>query len=459
MNNIYLSEINLIESDLNEIEINLKNFSEEEKKIFDITKNIINILKGDKIIEESFNNDLNMYVMQNIFYRFYKYNYITFLTNFLEEKKTNNNLEKFIIIILKNCEKNCNEIVHLLQGQLIFSLNFFMIFILFNLNLLDNNNNNYNNEFKKTLENLKKLKIDFQTFSNFMNFYLDFNDMKTQINEYANECIERAFNQFNYDNNKEKLINDLNIIKNYINNTQNLENEYDLMNKKLFNKFLENEFYSEAINIYFEINNFYVKNNSEKIKSNFISNAFDNILNENNDEIDKLIFKLFENTKNIFFDENNIKNKLKELDENIKKIDFKPEKLSFIEKFIDFVFKINEYKRNEEEFNKIYYNFFNYCFVNKNCPNILWLNLLLSYKKIYDNKFNDIEEDNFNSLNKIIKIEDINKVLNDLMTYKEVFITKLKSISNFDNNEINDEYETICEFLFDLKSNIYNKNY
>ena len=455
----YLAELNLIESDLNEIE-NLKNFSEEEKNIFNISKNILSILEGDEIIEESYNNNINLYVMQNIFYRFYKNNYITKLSNFLEEKNNNNNIEKFIIIILKNCEKNCNEIIHLMQGQIIFTLNFFMIFILFNLNLLDNNNNYYNNEFKKTLENLKKLKIDFQTFSNFMNFYLDFDDMKKQINEYANYSIERAFEQYENDNNKEKLMNDLNIIRNYINNTQNLENEYDLMNKKMFDKFLEKEFYFEAIKIYFDINKFYIKNNSQKIKFNFISNAFDNILNETNDEIDKLIFNLFENNKNIFinFDNENKINKLKELEENIKKSEFNENKISFIEKFIDFIFNINEYKNNEDEFNKIYYNFFNYCFVNKNCPNVLWLNLLISYKNIYDIKFNDIEEDNFNSLNKIIKVEDINKVLNDLLTYKEVFITKLKSVSNFDFNEINNKFEIICEFLFDLKSNIYDNN-
>jgi len=122
---------------LQEMQYEKDTMKENEKIIFIECQKIIGLLMGnfEFLINEYNKDNIHLIIMANIFYRFYKNDFIKGIEDTLKNKNSGLNMEtdlinKIIMKIIQNCDQNQIEIVQELKGNYPFLLRYHMIEIL-----------------------------------------------------------------------------------------------------------------------------------------------------------------------------------------------------------------------------------------------------------------------------------------------------------------------------------------
>ena len=166
---------------LQEMQYEKDSMKENVKIIFIECQKIIGLLMGnfDFLINEYNKNNIHLIVMANIFYRFYKNDFIKGIEDCLKNQSNEINLEhdiinKIIMKIIQNCDQNQIEIVQELKGNYPFLLRYQMIEILSQnafLFQVENQENYLKKEAFLLFENFRDLKIPFKYHLNYLSFY------------------------------------------------------------------------------------------------------------------------------------------------------------------------------------------------------------------------------------------------------------------------------------------------
>jgi hypothetical protein len=166
---------------LQEMQYEKDTMKENEKIIFIECQKIIGLLMGnfDFLINEYNKDNIHLIIMANIFYRFYKNDFIKGIEDTLKNKNSGLNMEtdlinKIIMKIIQNCDQNQIEIVQELKGNYPFLLRYHMIEILSQnafLFQVENQENFLKKEAFLLFENFRDLKIPFKYHLNYLSFY------------------------------------------------------------------------------------------------------------------------------------------------------------------------------------------------------------------------------------------------------------------------------------------------
>ena len=134
---------------------------------------------------------------------------------------------------------------------------------------------------------------------------------------------------------------------------------------------------------------------------------------------------------------------------------FLPPKVEFAVKYIDFLNNMSNIDQKEENLDDIgedaccgfINDFFDYCFVVKKCPTVMWVNVLKEIQKVYQK--NEEKLDNYSMINR----DKVRTAWDNLMLYEQTIKRKvfnlIKEKENFEK-----DFDDVSNFLFDLKSHI-----
>jgi hypothetical protein len=496
-------------------EISYKNSNETIKKLFIECQKICGIFSGDInfIINEYNQDNIHLIILGNIFYRFHLNNFIRGLQNCLDNFMKNNDndknlVNKIIVRIIKNCDSNQIEIVQEIKGNYLFLLRYHMIEILSQNEFLyhiENQEKYIKQETYLFFQMMKDSKIPFKYFLNYFLFCPNYEiftvDSIDAINnlpdeptedirdegyrkalDYALIYISYKFN--NYDN-IEELIDEINEIKNEIN--EKIKNEYssDILykiNKLCLNKFIEQNLYKYSISYY--IDNYNIDKKDYKklaISKQRTELCADNNLNyDYPKQFDKAIINFYIKTNDLFNmnkfkeifenDENQIIEEYNEYQELLSIILKKKENMEidnnvlFIKNYIEFLLDIIKYNSSKID-KKVKTNinlvastkkFFDNCFPLPKCPAFLWYHALMIIKKVIDDNISMFNNDTF------LNDNNDNNICEQLFIWDKKLINYLIKIENIKNNKnkINynnarNMYENAVTFMNDITQGLY----
>ena len=443
-----------------------------------LTSDIIGIIAGDeqKIINDLNKKDIHLIICANVFYRFYFANFYAVMNRMVELVKKGEKYEQLITQMLSIDSNKGDQLFQLIQklkGNFPFLLRFHMFVIMNDLDML-NTGDNGKAEYLFLFNNLIEINASFENFAKYMFSFIETEDkIEKIVSDYSIKCICKIIEQIQEKNNGENnsQINDI-IQNNEQNNNIIFKSSISAIKKEirsfkfgkkiiqeindiLFWKYLEKNYINEALEIYLEN---YLLSQEESVTDNEKKLYKDQIITEKDSYFDHFLILFFENA-NIKADEHlssEILNLFQEIREIlINKKEILPSKLDFTLKYMEFFLNldvigftkdsINEI--GEDSYCKIMNDFFEYCFIKKKCPSVMWISVLKNIKLNYEKNCENV--DNFQLLNK----EKCQIAWDNLQMYENSIKRKMK-IVHFDNETINKVFDEMSDFLFDIKSQI-----
>ena len=443
-----------------------------------LTSDIIGIIAGDeqKIINDLNKKDIHLIICANVFYRFYFANFYAVMNRMVELVKKGEKYEQLITQMLSIDSNKGDQLFQLIQklkGNFPFLLRFHMFVIMNDLDML-NTGDNGKAEYLFLFNNLIEINASFENFAKYMFSFIETEDkIEKIVSDYSIKCICKIIEQIQEKNNGENnsQINDI-IQNNEQNNNIIFKSSISAIKKEirsfkfgkkiiqeindiLFWKYLEKNYINEALEIYLDN---YLLSQEESVTDNEKKLYKDQIITEKDSYFDHFLILFFENA-NIKADEHlsseilNLFQEIREILMNKKEI--LPSKLDFTLKYMEFFLNldvigftkdsINEI--GEDSYCKIMNDFFEYCFIKKKCPSVMWISVLKNIKLNYEKNCENV--DNFQLLNK----EKCQIAWDNLQMYENSIKRKMK-IVHFDNETINKVFDEMSDFLFDIKSQI-----
>ena len=496
---------------LQEMQYEKDSMKENVKIIFIECQKIIGLLMGnfDFLINEYNKNNIHLIVMANIFYRFYKNDFIKGIEDCLKNQNNEINLEhdiinKIIMKIIQNCDQNQIEIVQELKGNYPFLLRYHMIEILSQnafLFQVENQENFLKKEAFLLFENFRDLKIPFKYHLNYLSFYPNYeiftvdnvNEIDNLDDDPSEELKEKGYrkaldyaliyinSRFNNEENLEDIKNEIDDIKNEIGNKIVDTYSNDILykiNKLCLVKYSERKSYKYSILSYIE--NYNLENKDLKklqIRQQRNQLCADNEINyEYPKQFNKVIINFYLNT-NYFFNldsfrdmyekqKEKIDQEYKEIQELLNIILNKKEQTSidnsvqFIINYAQFLLDVMRHNINLIEKNNKYNTdivlsckkFFLECFPLPKCPVFIWYHILMIIKNVIDENIELFSNDTFSAEN-----EDL---CEDLSVWENKLIYEIIKVEKMKGNEIRFEsanimYENAISFVNDITQGFY----
>ena len=504
---VFNETLELLQEMKNEKEVMEQNL----KKIFMECQKIIGLLTGNMevIINEYNKNNIDLIILANIFYRFYKIDFIKGIVDCLKNKNNELNIEenlvnKIIMKIIENCDQNQIEIVQELKGVYPFLLRYHMIEILnYNAFLfqVENQEKYLKKEAYALFENFRDLKVPFKYYLNYFSSYPNFeiftvnniNDIDNLDDEPSEDLRDIGYikgldyaliytnSKFNDEENVEEIKNEIDEIKNEIGNKVPEIYSNDILykiNKLCLIKYNEKNIYKYGVLSYIE--NYNLENKDlEKLKIRQQRNQLcaNNELNfDYSKQFDKVIINLFLNT-NYIFNKSSFRDKYEnqklQIDQDFKDIQelldlilIKKEQISvdnnvqFIINYAQFLLNVMKYYLNIIEKNDKYNidivlsckQFFTECFPLPKCPVFLWYHILMTIKNVIDENIEEFSNDTF--------MDENNDLYEDLSIWDKKLIYEIIKVEKIKGNNIkfeiaNTMYENAISFVNELIQGFY----
>ena len=496
---------------LQEMQYEKDTMKENEKIIFIECQKIVGLLMGnfDFLINEYNKDNIHLIIMANIFYRFYKNDFIKGIEDTLKNKNSGLNMEtdlinKIIMKIIQNCDQNQIEIVQELKGNYPFLLRYHMIEILSQnafLFQVENQENFLKKEAFLLFENFRDLKIPFKYHLNYLSFYPNYeiftvdnvNDIDNLDEDPSEELKEKGYrkaldyalvyinSRFNNEENVEDIKNEIDEIKNEIGNKIIDTYSNDILykiNKLCLIKYSERKSYKYSILSYIE--NYNLENKDLKkleIRQQRNQLCADNELNyEYPKQFDKVIINFYLITNYVFNldsfrdmyenQKGKIDQEYKDIQELLNIILNKKEQSSidnsvqFIINYAQFLLDVMRHHINLIEKNNKYNidivlsckKFFMECFPLPKCPVFIWYHILMIIKNVIDENIELFSSDTFIGEN-----EDL---CEDLSIWDNKLIYEIIKVEKMKGNEIRFEsanimYENAISFVNDITQGFY----
>lgn len=496
---------------LQEMQYEKDTMKENEKIIFIECQKIIGLLMGnfDFLINEYNKDNIHLIIMANIFYRFYKNDFIKGIEDTLKSKNSGLNMEtdlinKIIMKIIQNCDQNQIEIVQELKGNYPFLLRYHMIEILSQnafLFQVEKQENFLKKEAFLLFENFRDLKIPFKYHLNYLSFYPNYeiftvdnvNDIDNLDEDPSEELKEKGYrkaldyalvyinSRFNNEENVEDIKNEIDEIKNEIGNKIIDTYSNDILykiNKLCLVKYSERKSYKYSILSYIE--NYNLENKDLKkleIRQQRNQLCADNELNyEYPKQFDKVIINFYLITNYVFNldsfrdmyenQKGKIDQEYKDIQELLNIILNKKEQSSidnsvqFIINYAQFLLDVMRHHINLIEKNNKYNidivlsckKFFMECFPLPKCPVFIWYHILMIIKNVIDENIELFSSDTFIGEN-----EDL---CEDLSIWDNKLIYEIIKVEKMKGNEIRFEsanimYENAISFVNDITQGFY----
>ena len=496
---------------LQEMQYEKDTMKENAKIIFIECQKIIGLLMGnfEFLINEYNKDNIHLIIMANIFYRFYKNDFIKGIEDTLKNKNSGLNMEtdlinKIIMKIIQNCDQNQIEIVQELKGNYPFLLRYHMIEILSQnafLFQVENQENFLKKEAFLLFENFRDLKIPFKYHLNYLSFYPNYeiftvdniNDIDNLDEDPSEELKEKGYrkaldyalvyinSRFNNEENVEDIKNEIDEIKNEIGNKIIDTYSNDILykiNKLCLVKYSERKSYKYSILSYIE--NYNLENKDLKklqIRQQRNQLCADNELNyEYPKQFDKVIINFYLITNYVFNldsfrdiyenQKGKIDQEYKDIQELLNIILNKKEQSSidnsvqFIINYAQFLLDVMRHHINLIEKNNKYNidivlsckKFFMECFPLPKCPVFIWYHILMIIKNVIDENIELFSSDTFIGENEDL-CEDVS-IWDNKLIYEIIKVEKMKG------NEIRFEganimYENAISFVNDITQGFY----
>ena len=496
---------------LQEMQYEKDTMKENEKIIFIECQKIIGLLMGnfEFLINEYNKDNIHLIIMANIFYRFYKNDFIKGIEDTLKNKNSGLNMEtdlinKIIMKIIQNCDQNQIEIVQELKGNYPFLLRYHMIEILSQnafLFQVENQENFLKKEAFLLFENFRDLKIPFKYHLNYLSFYPNYeiftvdnvNDIDNLDEHPSEELKEKGYrkaldyalvyinSRFNNEENVEDIKNEIDEIKNEIGNKITDTYSNDILykiNKLCLVKYSERKSYKYSILSYIE--NYNLENKDLKkleIRQQRNQLCADNELNyEYPKQFDKVIINFYLITNYVFNldsfrdiyenQKGKIDQEYKDIQELLNIILNEKEQSSidnsvqFIINYAQFLLDVMRHHINLIEKNNKYNidivlsckKFFMECFPLPKCPVFIWYHILMIIKNVIDENIELFSSDTFIGEN-----EDL---CEDLSIWDNKLIYEIIKVEKMKGNEIRFEsanimYENAISFVNDITQGFY----
>ena len=498
---------------LQEIQNEKETMNQNVKIIFMECQKIIGLLTGnmDLINNEYNKGNIDLIILNNIFYRFYKNDYIKGIVDCLKNKNNELNIEenlvnKIILKIIENCDQNQIEIVQELKGNYPFLLRYHMVEIL-NKNAflfqVENQEKYLKKESYALFENFRDLKVPFEYYLNYYSFYPNheiftvdgINDIDNLDDEPSEELRDKGYRKgldyaliyinsiFNDEENADEIKNKVDDVKREIGKKLLDIYSNDILykvNKLCLIKFNEKNIYKYSVLSYIE--NYNLENKDlEKLKIRQQRNQLcsDNELNfDYPKQFDKVIINLFLNTNYVFNHDSfidlyenqkpKIEQDLKDVQELLDLILIKKEQanidnnVQFLINYAEFFIGVMKYNLNIIEKNDKYKTeivpickkFFSSCFPLPKCPVFIWYHILMIIKNVIDENIEDFSNDIF--------MEENNELFEDLSIWDKKLIYEIIKVEKIKGNNIrfenaNTMYENAISFVNELTQGFYFK--
>lgn len=454
-------------------EIKEKNVNKVDQILL-LTEDIIDIIAGNeqKILNEFNRNNIHLIICANVFYRFYFSNFYTVMSRMVGIISKTGTLYEQLIAQMLSIDDNKGaqlfQLIQQLKGNFPFLIRFHMFVIMNDLDMLKVENNG-KTEYLFLFNNLIEINASFEYFAKYMfSFVENVDKIEKIVSDYSIKCICNIIEQIqdknngdDFQNNDKEINNNINIktnisaIKKEIRAFKFAKKTLLEINDILFWKYLEMNYIMEALEVYLEN---YMLSNDELVTDNEKLLYKDQIITEKDSYFDHFLILLFEKA--------NFKGKEKLDSEVVKtfrdtreilvrKKEILPSKIDFTLRYIEFLLNIEVIgftkesikKIGEESYFKVMNNFFEYCFIKKKCPCVMWTSVLKNIKLNYEKNCENV--DNFKLLNK----EKCQIAWDNLQMYENSIKRKMKMV-NFDNETINNDFDEMSDFLFDIKSQI-----
>ena len=496
---------------LQEMQYEKDTMKENAKIIFIECQKIIGLLMGnfEFLINEYNKDNIHLIIMANIFYRFYKNDFIKGIEDTLKNKNSGLNMEtdlinKIIMKIIQNCDQNQIEIVQELKGNYPFLLRYHMIEILSQnafLFQVENQENFLKKEAFLLFENFRDLKIPFKYHLNYLSFYPNYeiftvdnvNDIDNLDEDPSEELKEKGYrkaldyalvyinSRFNNEENVEDIKNEIDEIKNEIGNKIIDTYSNDILykiNKLCLVKYSERKSYKYSILSYIE--NYNLENKDLKklqIRQQRNQLCADNELNyEYPKQFDKVIINFYLITNYVFNldsfrdmyenQKGKIDQEYKDIQELLNIILNKKEQSSidnsvqFIINYAQFLLDVMRHHINLIEKNNKYNidivlsckKFFMECFPLPKCPVFIWYHILMIIKNVIDENIELFSSDTFIGENEDL-CEDLS-IWDNKLIYEIIKVEKMKGNEiRFENANI--MYENAISFVNDITQGFY----
>ena len=415
-----------------------------------LTSQIIGILGGDeKLILNQYNkNNFHSIVCAHVFYRFYYHNFTDRLVKDLKDNCQNDRLNSLLLEIIDNKGSKLFEFIQKLKGNFPFIIRFHMYNILQFLDMIDEEN--AKEEYLFLFNNLIEIGTSFEIFSRYMfGFIGDDHTTELILSDYSIKCVCRLTEGLSVDcvtnEDIDMIVREIEMIKKEVRTFKFGGKILRKINEILLWKYLEVELYAKAIDVYIEN---YISTIDEQ-KNEAESSLFlykDCIMTEKTCEFDQILLLLFSNPNNEI---------LTVIRQSLADKQFLPPKVEFALRYIDFLLNMSSIDQKEENVDDIgedaccgiISDFFDYCFVVKKCPSVMWVNVLKEIQNVYQK--NEERLDNYSMLNR----DKVRTAWDNLMLYEQ---TIKRKVVNFikDKESFEKDFDDVSNFLFDLKSQI-----
>ena len=496
---------------INDIQYSRENMNEDIKKIMVECQKIIGLLTGnmESLINDYNHNNIHLLILANIFYRFYKNDFIKGIGECLQKKKEeldleNNLINKMILKIIQNCDGNQIEIVQILKGNYPFLIRYHMIEILSQnafLFQVENQEKYLKKEAFFLFQSFKDMKIPFKYHLNYISFYPNheiftvetIDDIDKLDEDPIDELKEAGYrkaldyaliyinSRFNNEENVEEINNEIDDIKNELRSkiidTYSNDIIYKI-NKLCIIKYNERNAYKYSILSYIENYNLENKDLQKlQIKQQRNQLCADNEFNfDYPKQFDKVIINYYLDTKYVFnqesFEDMYENNKMK-IDQDFKNFQellsiilTTKEKSSidnivqFIINYTQFLLDVMRHNLNLIEKNNKYNTdivlsckkFFNDCFPLPKCPIFIWYHVLMIIKSVIDENMELFNNDTF--------IGESEELCEELSIWDKKLIYEIIKIEKINRNKINVEeannmYENAISFVNDITQGFY----
>ena len=424
-----------------------------------LTSQIIGIIGGDeKLLLNNYNNkNCHSIVCAHVFYRFYYHNFTTQLIKDLKNSCQIDSLNSILIEILSPSDYKGDklfEFIQKLKGNFPFLLRFHMYNILNHLdmiNIIDEDNGK--EEYLFLFNNLIEIGTSFEIFSRYMFGFIG-DDQTTEIilSDYSIKCVSQLVEGLSLDcgltdEDLNMVITEIDSIKNEIGTFKFAPKILKKINDILFWKYLEINLFTKAIDVY--IDNYIASLDIQKNETESHLFLFkDLIMTEKSCEFDTVLMLLFSQSNNL--------QQLTLIRQALVDRQFLPPKVEFALKYIDFLINMSHINESEEGVDEIgedaycgfINDFFDYCFVVKKCPCVMWVFVLKEIQTVYQR--NEEKLDNY----KMISRDKVRTAWDNLMLYEQTIKRKVIPLIKEKEYEFEKDFDDVSNFLFDLKSQI-----
>jgi hypothetical protein len=362
---------------------------------------ILNVLYGDINAISELSEGLMEFVLMNIYYRFYEEDFFPTLKQKLSTNEVNIELFQHIIQMIS---LDPLEFFKYIKGEIPIWLQFHFMDILDDLEYIPySTDDNLDGltlkeyEYVEFLNYLLLLDVSYHDFSNYFTFYdISSKTSKTAVSFLEKIVIRNVTKEFSIlehslSNNEQlshlkdyirRIVDDLNMLK----DTKHLINS---IGKICYNKFVDFGEYQSAIEFYNLVTILDDSSDTSGEPIFLISKGEKNNLFDRECMLDKLFYHIL--TSNSILEK--YSSKLLSVQGNNYVVDKKIYKIEFLYNLIHFNNLLMTFNNFGEQ--KNYYDltikvrqFFTFCFVEQNCPKLMWLWTMKLFKNFYFRKEN-----------------------------------------------------------------------